>query len=131
MNAETLKIDLAENAGIFKGVNSDTKEKYIKLETRLKGIIDNLIENTDESHLDLKAISFLKLITTSNSVIPFKFFTFFEIARLNLSKETVIDLNNNQMALILCIYLICKILIKVILVDLKFSPNIKNITVKK
>jgi hypothetical protein len=115
----------------MKNINSETKERFIKLETRLKGIIDNLIEHTTVEELDLKSISFLKIITTENTILPFKFFSLFELSRLNISGNRIMEITNNLKGLILCIYLICKILIKGIMIEAISTSKIKNPNTKK
>lgn len=116
---------------MFKTLNSEVRERYVKLEIRLKQILDNLIENTNEKMITTQMSSFLKLISSSNNCIPFKFFSLFELTRIKTEDVIIGTLNNNQTAMIFCVYLIIKILVKTILVDLKFSSSIKSQNIKK
>jgi hypothetical protein len=120
-----------EASGRFKNVNSEIKESYIKLETRLKGFMDNLILNTNKNTIGVSIISFLKLITTNYSCIPFRIFTMFEITRLGININTLSTFNNNQMAMVLCFYILIKILVKRILIENNGSTNIKSTGIKK
>jgi hypothetical protein len=129
VNYSNVKMDLTEFNG--KANIAEAKDAYIKLETRLRGIFDSLSTNTTEQNLDKRTITFLKLIYTPNHFIPYKFYSLFELSRIRTSSGCIYDLKEQQKSMIICIYIIQKILVKHILIDLKFSPSIKDPTVKK
>ena len=70
LNFENLKLDLTDTNSMKK-IDSDTKDNYIKLEIRLKNFMDSLIENTTAEKINPKIRSFLKLLITNHSLIPF------------------------------------------------------------
>ena len=107
------------------------KDKYIKLETRLLSFIDSLIENFTEEKLGGLA-SYLRFLISDNVYLPHKFLSLFELSRIDIYKGQISDYNNNQKKMILCFYIICKILIKSILLDQDVTKNkILNLNVKK
>jgi hypothetical protein len=109
----------------------EAKDAYIKVETRLKGLFENLSQNTNDQTLDNKTVTFLKLIYSTNHFIPYKFYSLFELSRIRTYSGCIYDLKEQQKSMVLCIYIILKILVKYILIDLKFSPNIREVNIKK
>lgn len=123
-NFDGLKIDIAEFSSLtFKKDNIELKDRYIKLEMRLKSFVDTLISNTTRELMDPKIVNFLNLITTSNSCIPFKFFSLFELSRLEITDSVLItNIKEKQLSMIVCFYVIIRILVKHILLEQNFVP---------
>jgi hypothetical protein len=81
LNFEELKIDLVDHAS--SGSSDDIKTRYLKLETRVKGMMKGLIENIEPEKISTSILTFLKMLTTNNSYIPRQFFTVFELSRIH------------------------------------------------
>ena len=78
LNFQDLKLDLTDKLNL-----DELKERYIKLEIRINGIIKSISENISEEKMSTLVLSFLNTITTNNSLIPFQFFSLFELSRIN------------------------------------------------
>ena len=93
LNFPEIKMDLTENnQNLYKGVSNDIRDKYIKLEIRLKGIIDNLISAANVDQIDPNLLAFLNLIVQNKAIVPKRFFCSFEYARL-LTSNTELRLS--------------------------------------
>ncbi len=104
----------------------DLNNKYIKLETRLKEIISHLMLNTTEDKLDNNVLSYISLLISQGSVIPHKFFTLFELSRIETISNELINVNERQQKMIVCFYILIKILIHSILFPKLSEFSTKN-----
>lgn len=129
---ESLKIDLSEAEKIGETVPNDIQDKYIKLETRLKGLMQGLIDSVDKTKMSSSIITFLNLLITNHSVIPFQFFVLYELCRIKTVDGELRDMGESQKEMILCVYILCKVLVKSVLVDLFYSNGtVRSSVVKK
>lgn len=128
-NFENLKIDLSEEKNVFGKVSGETKEKFIKLEIRLKGIVDQMIENTKENSFNLDIINFLKILTADESYTPLKYFYSFELARLEIQSGSICNLNFMQGKMLVIFLFFFKIFLKIVITE-QYS-RAKSINVKK
>jgi hypothetical protein len=130
LNFENLKIDITDNINLNN--KEEVDQRWLKLETRLDGIMNHLTDNITENKLGTNLIAFLNLIITNNSYIPKEFFTLYEYCRINTVNSELQDLDNPKKQMILCIYILCKILCKNILLDQQYSKGaIRMSNVKK
>lgn len=113
-NSNNNKKDLSE---------SELHDRFIKLEVRVKALFENLNLCLKKDCLNIKTISFLNMLITPNLGIPFKVYTKFELTRLKLSDITIIEINENQAKMILIVYILIKILIKNILIDVEITKS--------
>ena len=121
------RMDLLVNKLVNTFNESELKNQYIKLEVRLKSFFEVLMENTTVQKFPKEAVYFFKLILTSGNYIPFNFFTSFELSRLEIKDNILIsNLKEKHFAMILCIYILCKIVIKYIFIELSFFPEEKR-----
>jgi hypothetical protein len=63
------------------------------------------------------------MIITPNLGIPFKFYTKFELTRLNINDITITKINDNHKIMILSVYILAKILIKGVIIDTEMTNN--------
>jgi len=124
INFEDIKLDISESGAFFNNTESDLKDRLVKLEIRLNGFIDHLINNTNEQKLgELK--EFFQMISTNGNAIPKAFFSNFEYHRLELDeKGRITNITEGQTKMVFSIYIICKILVHNILLLNKASSNI-------
>ena len=66
---------------IAKDGDKKSEVVYIQLETRVKGIFEALINNTNTTKLDVNSMKLLSIIISNNSYVPLKFYTLFELCR--------------------------------------------------
>ena len=59
------------------------------MQTRLKGFMEHLIDHTDEKNINPNLLSYLYLISTNSSYIPQKFYTLFEINRIEFKNDVI------------------------------------------
>jgi hypothetical protein len=78
LNFQELKIDLTDKVKI-----EELRDRYVKLEIRINGIIKSISDNITEEKMSNLILSFLNTIITNNSFIPYQFFTLFELSRIN------------------------------------------------
>lgn len=97
----------------------------------LRRLIESMIRYTNEDTFDKKTIIFLKLIYTNNHFIPFKFYTLLELTRIKIIDGCIFNLKEQQKSMIYSVFIILKILVKFILIDLNYNPEIKSPTIKK
>jgi hypothetical protein len=129
VNYPNVRFDISDFAG--RPNSLEAKDVYVKLETRLKGIFENLSLSTNPQILDKRTITFLKLIYTPNHFIPYKFYSLFELSRVRTSSGCIYDLKEQQKSMVISFYIVLKILVKYILIDMSFSPSIKEPNIKK
>ena len=85
---KTVYVNIVTNTNININLNSigkdgDSKSNiaYIQLETRVKGIFEGLINNTNLNNLDINTLKLFSIIISNNSYVPFKFYSMFELSR--------------------------------------------------
>ena len=100
--------------------------KYTKLESILKEVITHLSTNTTIDRIDNNIVKYLLLLTSQGSVIPLKFFTLFELCRLETKEGEFVSLNENQQKMIIGFFLFIKILLNLI-----FLPKLGELAGKK
>ena len=122
-----MKIDIINS----KPSTTDAKEKCTKLIEILKRLFESVIRFTTEENFDKKTIVFLKLIYTNNHFIPFKFYTLFELTRIKIIDGCIVNLKEQQKSMIYSIYILLKLLVKFIFIDLNYTPDIKSTIIKK
>jgi hypothetical protein len=81
LNFEDLKIDLVDHAQSTS--TDDINTRYIKLETRVKGMMKGLIENVNSTKISSSILTFLNILITNYSYIPVQFFTLYELSRIH------------------------------------------------
>lgn len=123
LNSPNLYLDLSSYVPKSKTVPKDIESTYIRLETRVLGFIKILGEQESFHKMDQNLINYLSVLITNNTFVPKEFFTLFEYSRLTTENSEIINLNENQMHMILGVYIICKILCKDILIDQIFSEG--------
>jgi len=132
INDESLNIDFIVDGGFFKKSSSNVdNDKFYNIEARLQKIFGKLTSYTN-NHLNVKLINFLQILTTNNSCVPSSFFTFFERTRISFSDNlTLNNLNQNQKDMIICFFVLVKILVKQIFIEYPNKESIENSNVKK
>jgi len=84
-NFEHLKLNVNELSNPFsKQHEVGALETFNKLRTRLDHFMDALIENTNKERMSMNILSYLKFLISNESYIPHKFFSYFELVRLNI-----------------------------------------------
>jgi hypothetical protein len=143
-NSEDLDVDLS-NLGSTRGsvlFSSEMKEKFVKLEIRLKSFLEQILENLNKNTFDFDTLAFLKILITENHPLPIKFFSSFEISRLefiddNLQYEfsdvfhknkILVNLSETQKLMIILFFVMIKIFLKNILLE---NKNFKHQKVRK
>jgi hypothetical protein len=113
----------------------EIKEKYIKLEVRLKSFIEDLTAATTKEKIPHKLMAYLKLIITNESYIPFRFFSLFELSRLEITKNPKPDclitgMKEKYCAMVLCFNIVLKVFVKFILLEHNFIPETKKKSIR-
>jgi hypothetical protein len=80
LNFEDLRIDLVDHE--LTASANDINTRYIKLETRVKGMLKGLIDNVNDDKISSSILTFLNILVTNYSYVPLQFFTLFEMSRL-------------------------------------------------
>jgi hypothetical protein len=90
----------------------------MKLKVRVKGIMIDLIENTNASKMPLPLIVFLESLMRPKAYVPDNFLTEFELNRIHTdSYGAIVRLEPDQIKMISCMYLLGKVLIAKILLN--------------
>jgi hypothetical protein len=124
LNTKDLDINMANYSINKNNIPKSTLDIYIRLETRVLGFLKNLSSDESLQRIEESLKIYLSLLITNNTFLAKEFFTLFEYTRLNTINGELIDLSINQKYLIMGVYLICKILIKEILIDQIFSEGV-------
>ena len=97
------------------------------LERIIKGLNEKFFDGTSK-----KMLKYLSIYITNYSYIPIDFFTMFELIRIKiLQTGEIIDLNDNQRIMILGFYIIIKIMLRHLFLEMNFHKNlIQNLTKK-
>ena len=82
--------------------------------------------NTSEEKLDDNLLSYLSLLISEGSIIPLRFFTLFELSRIETEGSKIIKINEKQQKMIICFYIFIKILLNSTLL-----PKMVELTSKK
>ncbi len=127
VNNESIKIDIINS----KSSTTDAKEKCSKLIEILRRMFESMIRYTNGDIFDKKTIIFLKLIYSNNHFIPFKFYTLFELSRIKIIDGCILNLKEQQKSMIYSVYIILKLLVKIILIDMNYNPELKSSVIKK
>lgn len=137
VNSDQLNLDLVEFKSANLRNNSEAKSRFVKLMARLKGFMDNLMENTNNQQINQNLMTYLKFIVKDGNLIPCKFFTLYELIRIPSKDGYLTGIIEKHTALILCFYILIKILVKHLLIEQTFlsmearrkmSPNVvKNL----
>ena len=112
--------------------NSKKKQEiYFNLQNYLENIIQGLNKNFFDG-TSKQMLKYLSIYITNYSYIPSDFFTMFELVRINiLQTGEIINLNDNQRIMILGFYIIIKIMLRYLFLEMNFHKNlIKNLTKK-
>ena len=112
--------------------NSKKKQEiYFNLQYYLENIIQGLNKNFFDG-TSKQMLKYLSIYITNYSYIPSDFFTMFELVRINiLQTGEIINLNDNQRIMILGFYIIIKIMLRYLFLEMNFHKNlIKNLTKK-
>jgi hypothetical protein len=123
INTEGLNINIASFGDVSESNLNKIEDVYLRLEIRLTGLMKSLYEDGVLDKLDSSLISYLSLIVTKDAFIPKSFFTLFEYSRIKTVNQEIVELNNNQIKMILAVYILVKILCKAILLDNQFNKN--------
>jgi len=81
-----LIIDLSDSERVI-GKKQQIEERYIKLETRIQNIFEMLIENTNSEKIEGNFASFLQVLTSEGSCVPYNYYSFFEVIRLHFEDD--------------------------------------------
>ena len=73
LNLKDLKIVSANEANLI----------YLQLETRIKGVLEALVSNSKKDIMEFNILKLLSIMITKGSYLPYKFFTLFELCRIN------------------------------------------------
>lgn len=133
------KIISSTTTGTGKGIKDpEIKGKYTKLEIRLKILFEELNNATTKENIPSRLLNYLRILITNESYIPFKFFSFFELSRLELTKYhgnknecLITGMKEKYCAMVICFYIIVKIIVKFILIDLNYVSEIEQKKIKK
>ena len=88
-NFENLKLDISEEGSFFRCSESERKDKFIKLSTRLTTFLDNLIDNTEKTKMDSDLIEFINNLSSKRNITK-EMLTNFELSRLEFSSEGIL-----------------------------------------
>jgi hypothetical protein len=109
----------------------ELKNKYIKLEVRLKEFLDEMINHTDLAIIPKESFIFLKILLSRKAYIPLQFFSLFELSRLEISNESspfpgcyIENMKEKHQAMILSFFILLKILVKHFMLDKNFPKSI-------
>ena len=112
--------------------NSKKKQEiYFNLQNYLENIIQGLNKNFFDG-TSKQMLKYLSIYITNYSYIPSDFFTMFELVRINiLQTGEIINLNDNQRIMILGFYIIIKIMLRYLFLEMNFHKYlIQNLTKK-
>jgi len=51
--------------------------------------MDNLVDSTKEQKMNVNVIAYLRTIINDNNYVPYKFFSLFELGRLEFEDSTI------------------------------------------
>jgi len=88
-NFDNLKLNVNEFGNSMNKNTPEIKEKYLKLETRLRHFMDSLIENTNNQKINMNILKYLKFLIHERVFIPHKFLSYFELCRLNIKNGQI------------------------------------------
>jgi hypothetical protein len=134
-NFSDLDLDISNKK--YSKNDSDLKNKYIKLEVRVKEFLVDLTTNV--SNIPKESYEFLKLLISGKGYIPLQFFSLFELCRLEISNESSLfpgcyieNMKEKHQAMVLSFFFLLKILVKHFMVDKNFpkSVSITDLKVK-
>ncbi len=122
-----LKIDLTD----YNNDSLELKQKMKEVSIIINKIFKSLTLSTNTDKIDKKSVTFLKSIYTSNNFIPFKFFSLFELSRIKSYGGCLFNIKEQHKSMIISIFILLKILVKNILIDLIFTKDIVDTQLKK
>ena len=120
------------NLNLIKEKSQNKKQEiYFNLQNYLEKIIKGLNENFFDG-TSKQMLKYLSIYITDYSYIPSDFFTMFELIRINiLQTGEIIGLNDNQRIMILGFYIIIKIMLRYLFLEMNFHKYlIQNLTKK-
>jgi hypothetical protein len=72
------------------GPENKRDHTYIAIETRVKGILQSLIDSTNNTLMDINQLKLIAIMSSNGSYIPLKFFYKFELCRLRTENSELL-----------------------------------------
>mmetsp|Transcript_6361 Transcript_6361/g.6615 ORF Transcript_6361/g.6615 Transcript_6361/m.6615 type:complete len:654 (-) Transcript_6361:51-2012(-) len=126
---ESLEIDMSEFIAVGGNPSPEVKDCFIRLQTRIKGVIESIGNNIFSNPLDITTMTWLRIPITNNYIVPYGWYFNFILSRIYVSHGEVLGIEVSHQLMILTSYLIVSTLVGKILIE--EMRNSKNSNVKK
>ena len=122
--SEGLEIDMTE----MSTSHEEAQDTFIKLKTRVEGLINPLISNlnTINPNLDLTTLTWLRLSISNNRIVPFSFYYNFVLSRIRTNNGELYSIENKHIFIILSFFVFIHIIVIKILVSEMKNYNSNN-----
>ena len=91
-------------------------------------ILVRLGTSTNDKALDGRSISFFNYLISGKTMIPFKFYSLFELSRVEITNAQIVNNSNNIKMMMIIVYIVIKLLIGEFLLQ---NSAIKTLNGKK
>ena len=101
-------------------INKSLNFTILQINQKLQTLFDDLSNYISEDHISNEMQDFYKFITGNNNLVPYSFYSLFELCRINISDGFIKNVDSNQKKMIIGVYIIIKILIDFYMMEFNF-----------
>ena len=121
---KSLPIDITDDKFTGEKENDRAlKEKLSLLTYQVKEFLNELLSIFNKISMNEDIKKYMRLVLKDNSFIPYKYFSLFELSRMNLHNGYVLHIDEQGKKMIIAFHVILKILLKHYLLDNKFIKD--------
>lgn len=83
------ELDLSFNT-LRIGPENKRDHTYIAIETRVKGILQSILDNTNNKLMDINQLKLISIVSSNGSYVPLKFYYKFELSRIRTENSELL-----------------------------------------
>ena len=121
---ESQEIDMSEMVAAVNNPPPEVKDTFIRLQTKIKGVIESIGNHLFSEPLDVTTMTWLRIPITSGYIVPYEFYYNFLLTRIPLSYGEITSLEKSHQLMILATYIFIHIFVgQIVITEMKATKS--------